>query len=254
MYRSIVFVGLSVVEALQWSRRVYYNDTSCTVPSAQPVFAASVTTLFGTCNGVAITNTCSVRSTTEPLLSSEASGCGAALDSGFSDAIWIPTGASPNSVYLSLNSFTSTTACLSVDINEQDTYLADGACHAVERSQSFFVASCNGTAGSLKVCSDPQCTACGSDLRAAVYGKTDWSGRIGECAIVRGQYMMGVCTTAGSPSIDGSKNGQVAGAASTTSAAATTTSQSQSQAVTSDAFRMTEWTLFLSWALALRIL
>ena len=64
--------------------------------------------------------------------------------------------------------------CEASKIHEQDIFLADGKCHAIEFSKSFYKASCPTTSGGgyqFTVCDDPACTQCtsASVLEAGTY-------------------------------------------------------------------------------------
>ena len=70
--------------------------------------------------------------------------------------------------------------CAASTIHEQDIFLADGKCHAIEFRQSFYKASCPTTPGGpyeFTVCDDPACSVCTSSsiLDAGTYIKSSFS-------------------------------------------------------------------------------
>lgn len=60
-----------------------------------------------------------------------------------------------------INQYTTDT-CTPSSIYEQDIFLADEKCHAIEFHQSFYKASCSGGTMKFTVCDDPVCSKCTS--------------------------------------------------------------------------------------------
>ena len=135
------------------SLRAYWNDTQCQqyytmlirvyLPN---VPCQSTTPLNGICE----------QKSTGTLKSSEGTGCDTAQQS--EDSVWLPTipTRAPGN-YLSLTKY-STQNCDKSATFEQNTFLANGNCFAVEGRESFFKATCSENSGDLQICKDPLCS------------------------------------------------------------------------------------------------
>lgn len=97
-----------------------------------------------------------------------------------------------------INQYTSAN-CLASTIYEQDTFLADGKCHAIEFHQSFYKASCPSTPGgtySLTVCDDAACSRCtaASKLDAGTFISNSFSVNGNTCSQITGQPVKVSCS------------------------------------------------------------
>ncbi|KAI8908573.1 hypothetical protein EDD86DRAFT_208011 [Gorgonomyces haynaldii] len=148
------------VAAQRFDRRVYYNDNACagTLTLAVSVWQAAIQC---PANTPALNTVCETKSIGERK-SSEGTGCTA---DKYSDTPYFPAAsvAKLGSKYLVLNSYLPSLTCQNDGKQpmEQNSFLADGNCYAVETQNSFFKASCSSTTGQLDICSDAQCTKCG---------------------------------------------------------------------------------------------
>lgn len=144
----------------QWARRVYYDDNRC---ANQMTLAVSVFVPGAACSSTVPLNTiCEVKSQ-GPLASSEGTGCENAAQP--SDVPFFPSEAIgkpvPRVPYMAINHYPNQDCLLSPTSFEQNLFVADNKCHAVETSKSFFKASCTPESGMIEICSDSACTVCG---------------------------------------------------------------------------------------------
>jgi hypothetical protein len=156
---------LTFVSAQQWHRRFYYNDNNCQNALALGIHVY----LPGSCNGLPFV--CEAKSGLT-LKSSESTGCEGATS--FSPNPYFKgQKVVPGANYLTLNQY-NTPGCTLGAAVEQNTFVADGKCYAVESQDSFYKATCAGTTAKLNICSDPACTSCGGStlLKAGSFQST----------------------------------------------------------------------------------
>lgn len=142
----------------QWQRRFYTSDNKC----QSAVTLAVGVYLPGQC---ASTEFACEAKNTQSLASGESTGCENV--NSFSPAPFNSSHAKmmDDVNYLVLNQF-NTEDCSFKTSFEQNIFLADGACHAVETEKSFFKATCSDSSAQLDICSDSSCTECGVSLNA----------------------------------------------------------------------------------------
>ena len=109
-------------------------------------------------SSVPINEICEIKANGE-LKSSEGTGCETVLTP--EDTPWFPPSAIGNratdkSSFLALTKYSN--QCDKASTFEQNLFLADGNCYAVEGRNSFFKASCSGATGDLQICNDSKCT------------------------------------------------------------------------------------------------
>ncbi|KAJ3354808.1 hypothetical protein HDU91_005737 [Kappamyces sp. JEL0680] len=236
----------AAVLAQQYSRRGYYDDVACAGTFTVGISVPNA----GTCGNApgTLTKICVVKgqdpNLTGTLKSSESSGCSAA-PGGISDAVWL-AGAGEGKLkagapYLTVNAY-SDAACTSSKLAEQNTFLADGACYAVEYEKSFYMASCTASSAVLKVCSDSRCTVCDetSDLNAGIYQVKGFTSATNQCVSGNGWAMTKViCTNpAGSLSVgpaSGSSGSGSSGPGTTSTSGSSGTSGAPSATTSSGA-------------------
>lgn len=167
---------LSTVSAQSWLRRAYFDDTRC---AGSMSVGISVPATYSCSQTTPLINTCEVKGQdpykTGDLKSSEATGC-TPRNGPVSDAAWVPSAnegrLSPGASYMTVNAYVDT-SCTPSALSEQNIFLADGRCYAVEFEKSFFRATCEGNAGTLSVFTDPLCQSCdGGHLFAGMYQGT----------------------------------------------------------------------------------
>lgn len=201
----MTFTRLAAVSAMTFAqtydRRGYYDDIACAgtfvVGISVPV-TASCSKGPGT-----LTQTCIIKGQnpilTGSLKSSESSGCSPA-PGGINDSVWL-AGKGEGVVkagapYLTINAYTDQ-SCSPSALAEQNTFLSDGACYAVEYEKSFYKASCTGSQATLIVCSDSLCSQCdsSSNLNAGMYQVLSGNFAINKCAAGNGWAMTkAICT------------------------------------------------------------
>jgi hypothetical protein len=167
------------VNGQKWDRRIYYEGSEC---QGNMVLSAGVYLSNSKCNGPPVNTICEKKSLTG-ILSSEGTGC----DDFVSDKPSFPVPAVAkllDSNYLVLNAYANLpgqTPC-SFDGKiplEQNILLADGKCHAVESTNSYFVATCTKDSGSIQICSDSECKKCGTLLNAGLFTQNSLSVQAG---------------------------------------------------------------------------
>jgi hypothetical protein len=166
--------------AQSWNRRAYFDDTRCAGALSVGIslpdrHACAQTSAFN----------CEVKGQdpykTANLKSSEASGICTPRSAEISDAPWTPTSGEgslrPGASYMTVNIYSNNDVCSPAALYEQDMFLADGRCYAVEFEKSFFRATCNGNVGTLSVFNDPGCQDCSNaNLFAGMYQVRSISG------------------------------------------------------------------------------
>lgn len=200
----------SATNAQSWLRRAYFDDTKCagilsvgvSVPATYP--CAQTTPLISACEVKG-----QDPAKTGLLKSAEISGC-MKRDGAVTDAVWVPTAnegkLAPGATYLTVNAYTDQ-GCAPTALSEQNMFLADGKCYAVEFETSFFKASCQGDSGTLTVCTDSLCQNCNSQstLAAGIYQVKSVAGD-GTCTVPTGglAYKVVCSVPGGNGGTDGS--------------------------------------------------
>merc|ERR1719354_40354 len=185
-----IAILFQLVSGQQWLRRGYYDDTLCRsnfvvgISSAQPGTCQQTTPLIDICTVKA-----QDVSKVGDLRSAETAGCMIPGPNGFNDSPWIPgpdEGNLIDSDYMFINSY-SDQGCPAQSINEQNMFVANGNCYAVEWENSFFKASCNDSAAALDICNDPACTDCdGASLEAGILQDVSLSAPVDQCTTAGG--------------------------------------------------------------------
>jgi hypothetical protein len=221
------FASLFATSSAQsWIRRAYYDDTRC---QGSLSVGVSLPARYPCTQTSPFISVCEVKgqdpAKTGLLKSSEASGC-MPRSGEITDAPWVPIAATEGKLlegasYMTVNAYTDST-CSPTSLYEQDMFLADNKCRAVEFETSFFRATCVGNVGTLTVCSDSLCQDCSAgDLFAGIYQVRSTSGD-GKCTVPSGGMAFKVICSVPSAST-GSGSGSGSGSTTGNSVPATGT-------------------------------
>lgn len=161
----LISLTFGTVLSQSWSHRLYFKDMNCT---SQFTYGVQQWLPTDKCPQALPANAnCETKSVNPVASSSEASMCGIEPPS---DSPYFPPASQvavvAGSKYLVINRYSGSDCAMTPTVTlEQETFVADGKCYAIETTNSFFKATCDGTSGFMLPCSDDQCTKCDDNHR-----------------------------------------------------------------------------------------
>jgi hypothetical protein len=192
MYQFLALLPTALAQG-QWAQRVYWSDNTC---SSTIALAIQVSIPQAPCSSTTPLNQiCEVKAKTTTK-SSEGTGC--VSTDKFTDSPWFPNTQIgkpvPNASYMSLTQYGGLKCDPTLPM-EQNTFVANGECFAIETENSFFKAICDESSGKIDICKDDKCLDCGTHLNAGTFQSLSGVFKQGEC-IVGGLALKMTCLNA----------------------------------------------------------